>query len=150
MKLAEALLLRADLQKKVASVSARVARNVVVQQGEVPHEDPELLLREGTSVIEELRTQVVGINTAHLTGKTADGRTLTAALAQRNALAQQHALRVAALAATSKEPDRYSTREITWVATVQVKDLQKRLEDLSRSIRETNLAIQAANGTIEV
>jgi hypothetical protein len=131
-------------------VSARVAQNVVVQQGEAPHEDPEQLLREGAAVIEELRKLVVGINTANLTGKTEDGRNLTAALAQRDALAQQHAMLVAALAATNKEPDRYSTREIKWVATVKVKDLQKRLEDLSRTIRETNLAIQAANWKIEV
>ena len=43
MKLAEALLLRADMQKKLASLRERIVANAVVQEGDKPHEDPEKL-----------------------------------------------------------------------------------------------------------
>jgi hypothetical protein len=48
MKLAGALLLRGDMQKKLASLRERVAQNAVVQDGETPHEDPNQLLEEGS------------------------------------------------------------------------------------------------------
>ena len=44
MKIAEALLLRADMQKKLASLRERVGNNAVVQEGVAPHEDPAKLL----------------------------------------------------------------------------------------------------------
>jgi hypothetical protein len=46
MKLAEALLLRADMKKKMASLRERVATNAVVQEGTQPHEDPTSLMKE--------------------------------------------------------------------------------------------------------
>ncbi len=41
MKLAEALLLRSDLQKKLASLRERIVANAVVQEGDKPHEAPD-------------------------------------------------------------------------------------------------------------
>ena len=46
MKLAEALLLRSDLQKKIASLKERIARYSVVQEGDRPAEDPKALLAQ--------------------------------------------------------------------------------------------------------
>ncbi|MBB6428628.1 DIP1984 family protein [Algisphaera agarilytica] len=37
MKLAEALMLRSDQEKKIASLRERIAANAVVQEGETPH-----------------------------------------------------------------------------------------------------------------
>jgi hypothetical protein len=44
MKLAEALLRRADMQKKLASLKSRIAENVKVQDGDTPSENPNELL----------------------------------------------------------------------------------------------------------
>ena len=44
MKLAEALLLRADLQKKVISLKKRIGENAKVQEGDTPSENPVELL----------------------------------------------------------------------------------------------------------
>jgi hypothetical protein len=52
MKLAEALLLRADVQKKLASLRERVAKNAVAQEGDKPHEDPDKLLKESFGVLD--------------------------------------------------------------------------------------------------
>ena len=46
MKLAEALILRADLQKRLEQLRQRLILNAQVQEGEQPAEDPESLLRE--------------------------------------------------------------------------------------------------------
>lgn len=150
MKLAEALLLRGDVQKKLASLRERIARNALLQEGSAPHEDPNALLHEATAVIGELEALVVKINVANLSNKLPDGRTLTVAIAFRDSLMQRHSLLQSAIAATQKEPDRYSVREIKWVAAVDVAKLQKQSEDLSRQIRELNASIQETNWKIEV
>lgn len=44
MKLAEALNLRADLQKRIANLRERLIKNAKVQEGDTPSEDPNMLL----------------------------------------------------------------------------------------------------------
>lgn len=145
MKLAEALLLRGDLQKKLASMRERIVRNGLVQEGNMPQEDPEALLLEAYAVTTELEKLVLAINAANMTNKLPDGRTLTAAIAERDSLMQRHALLQAAIESTNKEPDRYSAREIKWVSVFDVKKLQKQSEDLARNLRELNAKIQESN-----
>jgi hypothetical protein len=150
MKLAEALLLRGDTQKKLASLRERIGRNCLVQEGNTPHEEPNALLREAAGVIDELEKLVASINIANLKHTLPDGRTLTAAIARRDSLVQQHSLLQAAIAATQREPDRYSVREIKWVATVEVAKLQRQVEDLAKQIRELNGQIQETNWKVEL
>ena len=150
MKLAEALLLRGDMQKKLASLRERVVRNGLVQEGSKPLEDPNALLAEASALIGELENLVTEINVANLANKLPDGRTLTAAIAHRDSLIQRHALLQAAIGATQKEPDRYSVREIKWIAAVDVSKLQKQSEDLAKQVRELNGKIQETNWKVEL
>lgn len=145
MKLAEALVVRADTQKKLASLRQRIGSNAVVQEGNQPSEDPNDLLKEAFGVLNELRELIGKINAANAANKLSDGRTLTEAIAQRDELTQQHSLMQHAIASSSKEPDRYSMKEIRWVACVDIKKLQKQSDDLARKIRELNLIIQETN-----
>jgi len=150
MKLAEALMLRTDHQKKLASLRERIADNAIVQEGETPHEDPAKLMKEAMGVLKENEALIARINTANLAHQLSDGRTLTEAIARRERLAHQHALLQAAIAGSKKEPDRYSMTEIKWVATVEVGKLQKQAEDISKKIRELNAAIQETNWKVEL
>jgi len=150
MKLAEALLLRADLQKKLASLQERIARYAVVQQGEKPHEDPKKLLPEAVGVISELEKLVFGINEANLKAKLTDGRSLTEALAQRDALVQRHSVLKGAIAGTVRPPERYGLKEIKWVAVVDVPKLQKQADDLAGDLRKLNGLIQETNWRVKV
>lgn len=145
MKLAEALVLRADTQKKMASLRQRIGANAVVQEGNKPSEDPDQLLKEGFGVLKELRELIGRINTANAANKLPDGRTLTEAIARRDELAQQHSLLQHAVASSSKEPERYSMKEIRWVACLDIRKLQKQSDDLAKKIRELNLMIQETN-----
>ena len=145
MKIAEALLLRSDLQKKMASLRERVGKYAVVQDGDQPHEDPNQLLKESFGVMKEFETLVCRINQSNAATKLADGRTLTEAIAVRDTLVSQHSLLVHAIAKSQKEPSRYSQSEIKWVATINVQSLQKQTEDLAKKIRELNVGIQETN-----
>jgi hypothetical protein len=150
MKLAEALLLRADLQKKIASLRERVVANAVVQEGDKPHESPDQLMKEAFGVLAQLESLVANVNKTNLATKLADGRTLTEAIARRDTLVQEHALLTAAIAGCRKEPARYGVREIKWVATLEVAKLQKQADDIAKSIRELNALVQQANWSADL
>ena len=150
MKLAEALLLRADMQNKLDSLNGRVKRNAVVQEGSTPHEDASELIKEAFQIIAEKQALITKINQANLSNKLSSGLTLTEALAERERLEEQHSLLNHAIYHTQTEPDRYSSREIRWVSTLKVTSLQKQSEDLAKKIRELNIIIQEANWSAEV
>ncbi len=150
MKLAEALLLRADIQKKIASLRDRIVASAVVQEGDEPHEKPAELMKQAVGALGDLEELVTKINRANLTTKLKDGRTLTEAIAHRDTLVAQHALYVAAIAGSKKEPDRYSAREIKWVATLEVAKLQKQVDDLAKKLRELTAEIQKANWSADL
>lgn len=46
MKIAEALIERADIQKRIEQLRDRLSNNALVQEGEEPAEDPTSLLSE--------------------------------------------------------------------------------------------------------
>jgi len=150
MKLAEALLLRADLQKRLVSLRDRIKQNVAVQEGEKPTEDPVALLEEASASVARIRSLIFAINRANLSGKTRTGRTLTEALADRDSLEMHHGIVNAAASAALEPQQRYSNSEIRWVKAVDVASLRKDIESLAKSIREVNAEIQEANWQIEI
>lgn len=150
MKLAEALLLRADVQKKIASLRDRIVANAVVQEGDQPHEKPAELMKQAVGALGDLEELVTKINRTNGKTKLKDGRTMTQAIAHRDTLVAQHSLYVAAIGGSKKEPERYSAREIKWVATMEVAKLQKQVDDLAKKIRELNAEIQKTNWSADL
>lgn len=150
MKLAEALLLRADIQKKLGSLQARVQKYALVQEGEHAAEDPKDLLLQIEILCGELQRLVFSINKANLNHAIQSGQTLTEALAQRDVLILRHRILQSILDASTKPPERYGIKEIRWVATVNVAGLQKQTDDLAKQIRELNAAIQEAGWQVEL
>ena len=150
MKLAEALLIRADQKKKLLSLRERITKNVRVQEGETPAEEADALIAQAFSLLKEQQASIQQIDRANARGKLADGRLLADVLAERETLIQQHALLIAAIAAVQKEADRYSPREIKWVAQIKVAAVQKQADDLSAKLRNLNARIQEANWQVDV
>lgn len=148
MILAEALLLRADLQKKLASLKTRINENVKVQDGDEPTEDPQQLLLEASRVIDELYRLIGRIQRTNAAAILADGMTMLAALTVRDELTEHHRLLQSAINNAKTEGDRYSYREIKWQKTVDVIALQKQADDIAVKLRQTNVKIQAANWQI--
>ena len=150
MKLAEALLLRADHKKKLASLRERIAKNVRVQEGEEPQEKVSALIEASFAVVQQQQAIVQQIDRANLQTRLPDGRLLADALAERETLMQQHSLLVSAISATQKDGDRYSPREIKWVVQIDVPALQKQADDLSVKVRVLNARIQETNWLTEL
>src|SRR5260370_22784953 len=86
MKLAEALVVRADLQKRIEQLRARLRQSVLVQEGEQPPEDPSELLAEAARLVDELARLIFRINRANLATTLPNGVSLTEAIARRDAL----------------------------------------------------------------
>jgi vacuolar-type H+-ATPase subunit I/STV1 len=143
MKLAEALLLRADLQKRVQSISSRLVQGALVQEGVKPAENPKDLLADLNIVLGQLEQTVVRINKANIATKLKDGTTLMEALAHREILKQRHKV-LSEVVAASRPAHRYGQAEIRWIPTMEVHVLQKQMDDLAKSLRELNATIQEA------
>ena len=150
MKLAEALLLRADQQKKLVSLRERIGKNAVCQQGDQPHEDPNDLIKEAFQVLGEFEDLVSRINSANAVNKIHDGRTITQAIAARETLGRQHSILQHAITSSQQTLNRYGMSEIKWVSQVKVASLQKQLEDVAQKIRGLNVAIQETNWKVEI
>ncbi len=91
MKIAEALALRADHQKRVEQLKARLLRNAKVQEGEQPAEDPEALILEYEALASELVQLIRRINVTNSSASVA-GRSMTQALAERDILKLRHSM----------------------------------------------------------
>ena len=150
MKLAEALVLRADVQKRVQQLRTRLQQSALVQEGEQPPENPENLLRELNELLAQLTDLVVRINRTNMQTTLIDGTQLTSALAQRDSLTLNYSI-VSGLADTaSNRVDRYGRSEIKKVATVDVAALRRQADDLARQRRDLDTAIQAINWTVDL
>ena len=120
MKLAEALQIRADLQKRIAQMPMRLNNNAKVQEGSSPSENPQELLDELNRLLEQLEQLVVKINIAN-------SRVVADDLTPRHTLT-----------------------EIRVISTVNVAELRKKCDALSKELRELEIKIQSLNWTLEM
>ncbi|MFW1666651.1 DIP1984 family protein [Acinetobacter ursingii] len=150
MKLAEALLLRSDLQKKLLSLQQRIHKNVLVQDGDTPSEDPEQLIDEAILVNKQLFQLIQKIHQTNAQAQANNGKALLDILNQRDQLTAEHRIIQQAIDNTQKDTDRYSVREIKWIKAVSVSKLQKQADEISQSLRLINLEIQASNWQIDL
>ena len=144
MKLAEALTLRADLQKRAAQLQNRLYNNAKVQEGEKPAEDPRGLLEELDAVMTQLEELMTRINLTNCQTQVG-GESLTALLARRDVLK----LKLGACRSLSYSASQLGHRglrsEIKWLSTVNVRELQKQVDGMAKELRLLDNSIQAAN-----
>ncbi len=150
MKLAEALALRADRQKKIEDLRKRLAKNAKVQEGETPSEHPDDLLRELDSALEDLNRLVKQINKTNSQATITGEQTLTEALADRETLALKRSVIKSLIEGAELPMGRYTRYEIKFYSTFDVPNMQKRLDDLSRDYRELDIKIQAVNWSVDL
>ena len=144
MKLAEALNQRADLQRRIAQLRERLSNNVKVQEGDQPAEKPEDLFKELGGALKLLKDMIVSINRTNQE-TVWEGKTLTELIAEKDVLSLHLSTLRSTLDAANVRSDRYSRNEIKFVRTIDVNALQKRVDDLSRDLRELDSKIQQAN-----
>lgn len=150
MKLAEALILRSDLQKRLEQIRSRLYNNVLTQEGELPSEDPDLLLKEFISTQEELTDIIKRINNTNNNTPFNDTMMLSDALVERDALMQMRSLLSNAAEQASQRQDRYSRTEIKYVSTINIQEFQKKSDNLSREHRLLDTKIQGLNWNVDL
>jgi len=150
VKLAEALIRRADSQKRFEQVKARLLVNAKVQEGDVPAETPADLLTELLRVVNDLLELIKRINRTNSVTVFGGGETLSDALAERDLLALQRSAYAELAQAASITQGRYTRSEVKYVATVNVAEIQKRADELAKNYRELDARIQELNWQTEL
>lgn len=150
MKLAEALILRSDLQKRIEQVRNRIYNNVLVQEGEMPSEDPNILLKEFMTLQSELSSIIKAINKTNSNTPFNDKMMISDALVERDAILSKRSVLSTAADMASQKQDRYSRTEIKNVSTIDVKNFQKEADNLSKEYRELDTKIQGMNWNIDL
>ena len=145
MKLAEALILRSDLQKRLAQLKQRMLRNAMVQEGDEPSEDPSLLIAAFEEDAAQLERLIRQINRTNLSVEVEPGMTLTDALARRDTLRLRAGAYRELAEYGSVTQTRHLRSEIKFVSAIDVRAVQQRADALSRELRELDAQVQAAN-----
>ena len=150
MKLAEALLERKSLMQKVESLKERINENAMVQEGDAVAEDPLSLLVELDGVINELESLIQRINATNNVARLESGVTLSQAIVQRDMLTLRRQGRHGLAEAAGMKFNRYSRNEIKLVTTVNVVEVRRAADELSKALRELDAQIQAANWSVDL
>lgn len=153
MRLGEALALRAELQKRMHQVQARLLENASVQEGDTPALQPRELLEEYRAIVSEHEHVVRRINRTNLAVRIRidqeDG-TLADAIVRRERLAREAGLlrELASHAAPSR--NRFLRTEVRHMPTVDVATVLGEADELSQAHRALDVRIQQANWDTEL
>ncbi len=150
MKLAEALQIRADLQTRLDQMDTRLRNNATVQEGSQPAEQPEQLLHELNGILTELQSITERINLTNAQSTDESGITITALIARRDCMQKRLALLRDFMNAASALTSRRTLSEIRVISTVNVADLRKQIDRLSKELRQTDTSIQQLNWTTDL
>ena len=153
MKLAEALIQRKGLQKKIERLSERLVNNAKTQEGEESSENPMELIQEINGTNEELTTLVIRINRTNsyiLLEPGVTGVTLADALAERDGIAKKRNI-LAKFAEAATEPVRaYGRLEVKYIRTMNIQDIQRAIDTFSAEYNALAAKIQGKNWEIDL
>jgi hypothetical protein len=155
MKLAEALLLRADRNRSLEQLKQRIQVSARYQEGENPPEEAGDLVAAASAVLDELEVLIRNINRTNSATTMADGRTVTDALAERDVLRLRYSMLKVSADAASGGPQqvgfiRATRSELKYLRALDVKDLRLQGSDIARRVRELDARIQQVNWTTEL
>ena len=150
MKLAEALILRADRKKRIEQLRQRLLSNAKVQEGDNPAEDPTALLAEAERTIAEFADGIRRINRTNVATELDPGVSLADAIVQRDTLKWRHELYRQLAQAAVITQDRRTQSEVKFRGTVNVAELQRQADDFASQHRDLDSRIQAANWQTEL
>lgn len=149
MKLAEALILRKDLQTRLMILEERLMNAAQVQEGDQPAEDPQELLLELDRMTGELQSLITRINLTN-SNSTLDGKTVTELLAKRDMLGRKAGI-LRDLANTAGQlVQRVRGTEIKIISTVNIADIRKQADEAAKALRELDTRLQGFNWTTDL
>jgi len=152
MKLAEALLVRGDLQSDINQLKVRLKKNAQTKEGGAPAENPRKLIEKVNAAAEELRVLIRRINKTNANTELEPGQLLSEALCDREALKIRHsAYNELAEAATIHYGDSYRSEILLKLqSTVEVSDIRKEAHGIASAYRRLDHKIQAKNWQVDL
>lgn len=146
MKLAEGLLLRADLMKKIEHLQNRIRPVLIVSDEKLPQEDPVELLAKLRKAIQDLESIIIRINKTNIDTLVEGEGSLMEALAKRDSLKMlSEKLRNIRYAAQIN-----NSGETNLKTTIDIKKLQIEMDQTGRVFREIDSKIQEINWLTEL
>ena len=146
MKLAEALLLRADIMRKIEHLQNRITPVLIVSDDKLPQEDPDKLIAQLRKAIQDLESLIVRINRTNNETKIEGEGSLMEALAKRDSLKMlSEKLRNIRYAAQLN-----NSSEKNLKTTVDIKRLQVEMDQTGRAFRDIDSKIQGLNWLTEL
>jgi hypothetical protein len=149
MKLAEGLLRRSDLQSQIYHLNRRMTLNAKVQEGDEPAEDIDELMATYESVMGQMADIIRRINRTNAFTPLDDG-TLASAIAKRDCLKSIIATYRELCNDSSARENRYSRSEIKFVRLINIAEMLKKVDRLSKEYRELDTKMQGLNWTTEL
>ena len=139
MKLAEALRERKQLQIKMGTLRQKLIDNAIYQEGSKPVEDPAELIKALEATRGELAALIKRINATNSSVKVGDF------LLDRDTRIMEVTALNNLIDQASQVSNRYSRSEILVLPSINVKETQKKVDQLAKDIRELDNLIQATN-----
>ncbi len=149
MKIAEALIERSDLKKKIEQLRERISENVLVQAGETPGEDPNEMRKELELAVMRLEYLIRRINITNVQTM-ANGRSLTEIIAEKDALNLSVSVYKTAIRRAGQIGYRVRGSEIKLTQAISVAEWQKQVDVMSKKIRELDTLLQKTNWTVDL
>jgi len=146
MKLAEGLLLRADLNKKIEHLVNRIRPVLIVADDKTPQEDPTKLLAQLRNTNQNLEAIIVRINKTNNETFIGHGVTLMEGLAKRDSLK----LLSQKLRNIRQGAQINNSTYGRLSATVDIKAIQIEIDQTGRAFREIDSKIQEMNWLTEL
>ena len=150
MKLAEALIKRGNLQKRIDALKEKLIRYAKVQEGEKPPEQPEEIYKELKGCLDELTVFVQRINKTNSEVMFDEKRSIADVLAYRDVLLLKYKILNKVIESATSLIDRYSKKEIKILSTIDVKVYQKDSDNVAKEYRELDLKIQEKNWSVDL
>lgn len=146
MKLAEALLLKSDYQRDIYELKTKIMHCSKIQEGEESLVNPDDLLSKLDEVFNKLELITKRINYTN-SQIMINGQTLVDLILTRDAIKMKRKILTTLLDEATIKQDRYSQSEIKFVTIIDVLNIQRQIDDLSKRFRELDTQIQQLNWT---
>lgn len=145
MKLAEALIERAELKNQLESLRMRMMNNARVQEGTEPLETPEKLLKELEDGLARMEYLMTHINKTNASTTSKEGKTISELIAQRDCLSKKVSILGSYVDSASSITTRLTHSEIKVLSAIPVAEMRTTIDKLSKELRLVDTKIQELN-----
>ncbi len=148
MKLAEALSIRADLQRKIKQLKERLKDSSKVQEGDSPAEEVNTLYAELTDCLSQLEKLIFRINQTNMQ-TVSNEQTLTEMIARKDVLSMHISVMREVLSHVTNS-DRWGRNEIKTVRLIDVAKWRQEMDRFAKELRELDMNIQSLNWSVDL